>query len=88
MGCHFSCSSSPASGKIAHRRLRQGRQKSWREYIIPIPIKKCINFLMGIGMRDRRSRRNAKHFGGKAGQRPAAAEHKKLHGRSFLCKLE
>jgi hypothetical protein len=36
------------------------------EHIIPIPIKKCINFLVGIGMRDRRSRRNAKHFGGKA----------------------
>jgi hypothetical protein len=37
--------------------------------LIPIPIKKCINFLVGIGMRDRRSRRNAKHFGGKAEQR-------------------
>jgi hypothetical protein len=49
-----------------------------------MPIKKRLNFLIGIAMRARMPRRNAKHFGGKAKSHFGRSQQIKIASMQFL----
>jgi hypothetical protein len=60
-----------------------------RQVLIPIPNKKWVVFLFGIGMRDRMSRRNAKHCERRWRNQAARCRRQiKIAGRNFYLESE